>query len=350
MGASSTVVLLSGREKPWPAYGRYRTSPREQRFPGVRFRIDAVYQRTLAELRRRESTLWMVFAPLAVDATAEAMPCVLDDLRVRVTARALGERGVERSVGLCMKEQPKTIVVELASCGPLEHMCGTIDERRVTRSASDSDAGAPVDVAKHAQPGKRTFARRTHTTLSEQRGVPQAVLYVDLRTQRVFKKHPTAKGDPCIEGAWAQAVPERRMGCIERGRVAVTKRARRRSIDGRRTWVPDRERIPTRALEAVACDALASVFVVVVGERGKKCRPTRATHIEKRNLFVLVRSDCDRGSNGASRGLTSARGERQQRAREQTQARHVTISDSRKTSPERIVRATPSTRTTTSRR
>lgn len=64
----STVVLLSGREAPWPSHGVYRTSPKGERFSGVRFRIEAVYQRTLAELRARGSALWMVFAPLAVDA------------------------------------------------------------------------------------------------------------------------------------------------------------------------------------------------------------------------------------------------------------------------------------------
>jgi hypothetical protein len=94
----STVVLLSGRAEPWPTYARYRTSPRGERFSGVRFRIDAVYQRTLAELRARENALWMVFAPLAVDATAEAMPRVLDDLRTRVTRERFKELAVAMAV------------------------------------------------------------------------------------------------------------------------------------------------------------------------------------------------------------------------------------------------------------
>jgi hypothetical protein len=94
----STVVLLSGREKPWPAYGCYRTSARGERFSGVRFRIDAVYQRTLAALRARRSVLWMAFAPLALDATAEAMPRVLDELQARTTRERFEELAVAMAV------------------------------------------------------------------------------------------------------------------------------------------------------------------------------------------------------------------------------------------------------------
>ncbi|MEZ4308383.1 MAG: hypothetical protein R3F14_10105, partial [Polyangiaceae bacterium] len=69
----STVVLLSGREEPWPSQGVYRTSPPGEPFSGVSFAIDAVYQRTIAELSARGSPLWMMFAPLAVDADPRAM-------------------------------------------------------------------------------------------------------------------------------------------------------------------------------------------------------------------------------------------------------------------------------------
>src|SRR5581483_3223254 len=59
----STVVLPSGRAKPYPAWGRFRLSPREERFNGVRFRIDAVYQQPSSALLARGSLLWLVFAP-----------------------------------------------------------------------------------------------------------------------------------------------------------------------------------------------------------------------------------------------------------------------------------------------
>jgi hypothetical protein len=68
----STVVLLSGRERSWPEHGEYRTSPDGEPFSGVSYRIDAVYQRTVAELAARSSPLWMIFAPLAVDAGPRA--------------------------------------------------------------------------------------------------------------------------------------------------------------------------------------------------------------------------------------------------------------------------------------
>jgi hypothetical protein len=59
----STLVLLSGRDQPWETYGTYQTSPDGEPFSGVTFRIEAVYQRTVAELVRagrsgRSSRRW----------------------------------------------------------------------------------------------------------------------------------------------------------------------------------------------------------------------------------------------------------------------------------------------------
>lgn len=94
----STVVLLSGRERPWPARGVYRTSPRDECFSGVRFGIEPVYQRTVAELRARQSVLWMVFAPLAVDASPDAMPSIVAELRARTSPRSFEELAVAMTV------------------------------------------------------------------------------------------------------------------------------------------------------------------------------------------------------------------------------------------------------------
>jgi hypothetical protein len=87
----STLVLLSGRDQPWPAEGAYRTSPDDAPFSGVSFRIDAVYQRTVAELAARHSPLWMIFAPLAVDADPARMKQVIDALRAETSPREFGE-------------------------------------------------------------------------------------------------------------------------------------------------------------------------------------------------------------------------------------------------------------------
>jgi hypothetical protein len=63
----SVVVLLSGRSQPWPPGLQYRTSPGERRFSGARFRMEAVYQQTAAQLLGR-GLLFSLFTPLAVDA------------------------------------------------------------------------------------------------------------------------------------------------------------------------------------------------------------------------------------------------------------------------------------------
>jgi len=66
--------------------------------PGARFRIEPVYQYTLDALRARRSALWMVFAPLAVDATPGAMPRVVHELRDALPARRFEELGVAMTV------------------------------------------------------------------------------------------------------------------------------------------------------------------------------------------------------------------------------------------------------------
>ncbi|WP_437873519.1 hypothetical protein [Sorangium sp. So ce363] len=88
----SVAVVLSGRRQRLPATGTRRTAWRERRFSGARFRIDAVYQRTVAELRARGSVFWLVFAPLARDATAAAMREVVAEIHARA---ATGEERVE---------------------------------------------------------------------------------------------------------------------------------------------------------------------------------------------------------------------------------------------------------------
>jgi hypothetical protein len=94
----SVVVLLSGREEPWPTYAEYRSSPPGLPFSGVCFRIDAVYQRTIAELAARESPLWLIFAPLAVDADGAGIARMIEELRTRTPARDFEELSVAMTV------------------------------------------------------------------------------------------------------------------------------------------------------------------------------------------------------------------------------------------------------------
>jgi hypothetical protein len=79
----SVVIVLRGRKEPWSEEGEYGTDWPELPWSGTRFRVEAVYQRTVAELRARGGLLWHVFAPLAVDASAAVMREVLDEIRGR---------------------------------------------------------------------------------------------------------------------------------------------------------------------------------------------------------------------------------------------------------------------------
>ncbi|WP_437681096.1 hypothetical protein [Sorangium sp. So ce131] len=63
----SVVVILSGREEPWPTHGSYRTSAPGEPFSGVHFRLEAVCQRTVAELEARGSVFWLIMLDLPPD-------------------------------------------------------------------------------------------------------------------------------------------------------------------------------------------------------------------------------------------------------------------------------------------
>jgi hypothetical protein len=86
----SVVIVLRGRKESWPSEGELRTGWPESPWSGVRYRIDAVYQRSVEELRARGDVLWLVFTPLAHDATAAAMREVLGEIRAQ--ARSDEER------------------------------------------------------------------------------------------------------------------------------------------------------------------------------------------------------------------------------------------------------------------
>ncbi|MFT3767312.1 MAG: hypothetical protein QM820_17575 [Minicystis sp.] len=88
----SLVVVLTGRKKAWPDDGNHRTGWLERPWSGIHYRIDAVYQRTVDELRGRGNVLWSVFVPLVRDATLEAVQRVIKDLRAHVLdAEELGD-------------------------------------------------------------------------------------------------------------------------------------------------------------------------------------------------------------------------------------------------------------------
>jgi predicted transposase YdaD len=80
----SVAVVLTGRKQRLPARGAFSTAWSGSLFSGARYRIEAVYQRTVAELRARAGVLWLVFIPLARDATAEVVREVVETVRVLI--------------------------------------------------------------------------------------------------------------------------------------------------------------------------------------------------------------------------------------------------------------------------
>ena len=64
----SVVVVLTGPREGFPASGFYRTSSANRIFSGVHFGIEAIYQRTVAEIASMGGVFWLVFVPLAIDA------------------------------------------------------------------------------------------------------------------------------------------------------------------------------------------------------------------------------------------------------------------------------------------
>jgi hypothetical protein len=83
----TVVFLLRGRRKPWPARRELRRGWPESRWSGVRFRIEAIYQRTVEQLRARPGVFWLVFTPLATNATAAAIRGVIETIRQQVASR-----------------------------------------------------------------------------------------------------------------------------------------------------------------------------------------------------------------------------------------------------------------------
>ncbi|WP_044964193.1 hypothetical protein [Sorangium cellulosum] len=76
----SVAVVLSGRRRRLPTTGKRCIAWPGRPFSGAHFRIDAVYQRTVSELRARGSVLWLVFAPLARNATVAALRTIVAEI------------------------------------------------------------------------------------------------------------------------------------------------------------------------------------------------------------------------------------------------------------------------------
>jgi len=93
IGVETVVVVLGGRKKPWPEFGMYRSSLRQKKFCGVRFRIVPVYQKTVAELEVMGDVFWLAFVPLARDVDEEKLRRIVKELRGKVKDCEFAELG-----------------------------------------------------------------------------------------------------------------------------------------------------------------------------------------------------------------------------------------------------------------
>lgn len=107
------IVVLTGRKKKWPEYGAYRTSPKGSKFCGVRYRIEAVYQRTVAELDAMGSVFWLAFVPLAVDADEEKIRVVIESLRTRTNEDDFAELGATMLAMAALKKKDAPNLVDM---------------------------------------------------------------------------------------------------------------------------------------------------------------------------------------------------------------------------------------------
>ena len=172
----SIAIVLRGRRRLLPKAGERRTSWPGSPFSGVRYRIDAVYQRTVAELRARGSVLWLAFTPLARDATPAAIRDVIEEIRLQ----AMNEE--ERD------ELYATLVV-LASIDPWGHnlrreIIMSVEEKTYERLKQTPVIGAWFEEAEQrgiekgvAQLLHRLFARRVgrQLTTDEERSITERV-------------------------------------------------------------------------------------------------------------------------------------------------------------------------------
>lgn len=99
----SVAIVLSGRARPWPPTGHYRTSwPESGAFTGHQFQIEAVYQRSVEELMARPGAFWLVFTPLATNANVDFMRRIIEEIRCREPGKK--ERGELYTALLVMAE------------------------------------------------------------------------------------------------------------------------------------------------------------------------------------------------------------------------------------------------------
>ena len=80
----SIVILLTGTKDPGPLSREYKTSWEGEPFCGVRYDVVPVYLMSIEELEAKQSLLWLVFAPLTIDAEEDKIKELLKRIEEHV--------------------------------------------------------------------------------------------------------------------------------------------------------------------------------------------------------------------------------------------------------------------------
>jgi hypothetical protein len=190
----SVAVVLSGRRRPLPVTGKRRISWPGRPFSGTRFRVDAVYQRTIAELRTRGSVLWLSFAPLARDATAAAMQEVV----AQIDAEAASEE--ERA-------ELYTALLVMAAIDPWRHNL----RKELIKMVEDKEEGllrrTPIigEMILEAELRGEQRGKQQGRQQGEQRGKEEAIVELlgRLFARRVGRRPTTEEERSILERAQA---------------------------------------------------------------------------------------------------------------------------------------------------
>ena len=114
---NSVVVVLTGPKSGVPKRGSYRTSSKGEPFSGVRYRIEAIYQRAVAEIEAMaaDSVFWLVFVPLAVDVDERAIVRALESLQTSTNQRDFEDLAATMFVLATLKEDGQRMMDVISS-------------------------------------------------------------------------------------------------------------------------------------------------------------------------------------------------------------------------------------------
>lgn len=156
----TAVVLLSGRQATWEPELQFRTSRKVSSFNGVHLRVVAVYQHTVAELLAMPGRLWLVFAPIARDASIKT---------VQRAVKTVGKRARTRDE---LADLLATMAIVAESRGATdaiqEMLMKAMDDQGVTFTSKLYRRGRDDGMQAGLGPIQHQFERKLGRNLTEQ--------------------------------------------------------------------------------------------------------------------------------------------------------------------------------------